>query len=132
MLPAELTIILNDSARKSGLHTLISKLLGGIREIGVTLRECGYSTSEVGTQNAFGDHQLDVDVKTDELIFACLRSSSLVHVAASEENPVEIDCGGAGFSVAFDPLDGAFAYMCSLGKIGLRQAPPDSQGLQSI
>ena len=113
MLPAELTVILNDTAKKSGLHILISKLLGGIREIGTTLRDCGYSTSQVGTQNAFGDHQLDVDVKTDELIFACLRSTSLVHVAASEENPVEIDCGGVGFSVAFDPLDGSSIVDCN-------------------
>ena len=36
-----------------------------------------------------------------------LRASGVVHVAASEENPVEIDCGGAGFSVSFDPLDGS-------------------------
>jgi sedoheptulose-bisphosphatase len=28
-------------------------------------------------------------------------------VAASEENPVETQCGGSGFSVAFDPLDGS-------------------------
>ena len=32
-----------------------------------------------------------------------------MHVAASEENPIEIECGGTGtgFSVAFDPLDGS-------------------------
>jgi sedoheptulose-bisphosphatase len=38
---------------------------------------------------------------------ANLRESGVVHVASSEENPVEIDCGGRGFSVAFDPLDGS-------------------------
>ena len=85
-LPVELTAVFNESATTSGLPRLLSRLLDGIREIGVTLRECGYSSSHVGTQNAFGDHQLDVDVKTDELIFACLRASALVHVAASEEN----------------------------------------------
>ena len=36
-----------------------------------------------------------------------LRDSGLVHIAASEENPVETECGGTGFSVAFDPLDGS-------------------------
>lgn len=112
-LPAELSAVLNGSAVGSGLNNLISKLFEGIREIGITLRECGYSSSHVGTQNAFGDHQLDVDVKTDELIFACLKSSSLVHVAASEENPVEISCGGTGFSVAFDPLDGSSIVDCN-------------------
>lgn len=112
-IPLELLATINDSAVGNGLKKLISKLLEGIREIGITLREGGYSSSHVGTQNAFGDHQLDVDVKTDELIFACLRSSSLVHVAASEENPVEIDCGGSGFSVAFDPLDGSSIVDCN-------------------
>ena len=112
-LPTELVAILNDSSEKSGLQSLLSSMLESIREIGSTLRECGYSSSHVGTQNAFGDHQLDVDVKTDELIFSCLRSSSLVHVAASEENPVEIECGGVGFSVAFDPLDGSSIVDCN-------------------
>ena len=28
-----------------------------------------------------------------QVIFDCLRGSGVVHVAASEENPVEIDCG---------------------------------------
>lgn len=112
-LPADLTLIFNESAVNSGLPVLLSTLLDGIREIGTTLRECGYSSSHVGTQNAFGDHQLDVDVKTDELIFKCLRSSSLVHVAASEENPIEIDCGGTGFSVGFDPLDGSSIVDCN-------------------
>jgi fructose-1,6-bisphosphatase len=65
------------------------------------------------------------------VIFDCLKRSGVVHVAASEENPVEIDCEfnndssdysispkgidnekhsenkAAGFSVAFDPLDGS-------------------------
>lgn len=65
------------------------------------------------------------------MIFDCLKRSGVVHVAASEENPVEIDCEfnndssdssitpkgidngkhsqnkAAGFSVAFDPLDGS-------------------------
>ncbi len=40
-----------------------------------------------------------------------LRKSELVHLASSEENPIEIECGHAGtsngFSVAFDPLDGS-------------------------
>lgn len=112
-IPSELAGILSESAVSSGLAVLLSKLLDCVREIGTTLRDGGFSSSHVGTQNAFGDHQLDVDVKTDELIFASLRSSLLVHVAASEENPVEIDCGGEGFSVGFDPLDGSSIVDCN-------------------
>jgi fructose-1,6-bisphosphatase len=36
-----------------------------------------------------------------------LKESRLVKVAASEENPRETACGGSGFSVSFDPLDGS-------------------------
>ena len=36
-----------------------------------------------------------------------------VHYAASEENPVSIDCGGSGFSVGFDPLDGSSIIDCN-------------------
>ena len=36
-----------------------------------------------------------------------LRDSELVEVASSEENPTEVNLGGEGYSVAFDPLDGS-------------------------
>ena len=112
-LPDEVLGHLSEQAKASGLPILLSKLLEAVREIGTTLRSCGYSSSHVGTQNAFGDHQLDVDVKTDEVVFRCLRESLLVHVAASEENPVELACGGTGYSVAFDPLDGSSIVDCN-------------------
>lgn len=93
-LPVELLQILNDTAKNNGLPKLLSHILESIREIGTTLRSCGYSSSHVGTQNSFGDNQLEVDVKTDEAIFKHLRNSGLVHVASSEESPTEVDCNG--------------------------------------
>ena len=36
-----------------------------------------------------------------------LRLGKKVKYASSEENPIEIDCGGETFCVAFDPLDGS-------------------------
>lgn len=112
-VPEDVLIIMNDATKTAGLPVLLSKLLEAVREIGNDLRACGYSSSHIGTQNAFGDHQLDVDVKTDEVIFRCLRESKMVHVAASEENPIEIDCSGCGYSVAFDPLDGSSIVDCN-------------------
>ena len=35
---------------------------------------------QVGTANAFGDEQLDVDLKTDAVIFAALRAAGTVRV----------------------------------------------------
>lgn len=61
----------------------------------------------MGSTNAFGDPQLDVDIRTDEILFTHLRQSGVVHMATSEENPVEVPCGGHKYSVAFDPLDGS-------------------------
>jgi sedoheptulose-bisphosphatase len=94
-------------------HHSIFLGLEAVRTIGTNLRAGGYSSDKVGTTNAFGDHQLEVDVQTDEVIFNCLRASGNVHVAASEENPVEIDCGGVGYSVSFDPLDGSSIVDCN-------------------
>jgi len=68
-----------------------------------------HSDSYVGTQNASGDDQLKLDVSCDEACFRALRACGLVRLAASEETPVETDCGGADgtFAVGFDPLDGS-------------------------
>lgn len=112
-LPTEVVELLNETY-KVPLKDLLLQVMAGCRTIGSELRRNGYSSATIGTQNAFGDNQLDVDVKTDEVMFNAMKVSKLVHVAASEENPVEIDCGfgghpngGEGFSCAFDPLDGS-------------------------
>lgn len=102
-----------------GLIHLLENLLKGMRIIGATLRDGAYSSSAVGTTNKFGDDQLEVDVKIDNMLFDLLKSTGNVHIAASEENPVEINCNynnnlslnnnenENGYSVAFDPLDGS-------------------------
>lgn len=109
-LPAELSSLIKETASENvGLSNLLSQLLRACRTIGTVMRNGGYSSTAVGSQNVFGDNQLDVDVKTDAVMFEAMKDSGVVHVAASEENPVEIDCGGVGdgYSVAFDPLDGS-------------------------
>jgi len=77
--------------------------------------QAGDASADVrlGTQNKFGDEQLDVDVKSDKAIFTRLRESGHCAVAASEETPEEVrlidgDLKDNGmYSVAFDPLDGS-------------------------
>ena len=95
-----------------GLNVLLGHLLGAFRDIGTHIRNATFSTAKVGTENSFGDNQLEVDVKCDDVIFAALRASGTVNIASSEETPEELDCGSmlsgeGGFSVAFDPLDGS-------------------------
>lgn len=116
LLPPELLAQISSSAVADQLPGLLSQLLKACRTVGVNLRDCAYSSDAIGTQNDFGDNQLDVDVKCDAVIFQCLTDSGVVHVGSSEESPVEVSCGGApaatakgtaGYSVAFDPLDGS-------------------------
>lgn len=112
-LPAEVLSQLTPACTSSNLPFLLSHLLSAIREIGVALRAGSMTSETMGSSNAFGDSQLDVDVKTNETLFTCLTSSGLVAVGSSEENPVEVPCGGSAFSVAFDPLDGSSVFDCN-------------------
>lgn len=97
----------NNDSISQGLPKLLSYLLTASDIIGYNLRNNEYSSHEIGSINSFGDAQLDVDVKCDDLIFKALKLSNLVALASSEENPIEVDCGGNGFLVSFDPLDGS-------------------------
>ena len=65
-LPSDVLQLLNEDSKSQGLHVLLSKILVAFRTIGTCLRNGDYSSDHAGTQNAFGDHQLDVDIKTDE------------------------------------------------------------------
>jgi sedoheptulose-bisphosphatase len=108
-VPSEIISLLHPSYVQYGLPKLLSHLFTACRTIGDVMRDGGYSSATVGSTNSFGDVQLDVDLKTDAVVFDELKKSGLVKIAASEENPIEIDCGALGeaFSVAFDPLDGS-------------------------
>ena len=112
-LPTEVLLQLSPSCHQSSLPLLLSVLLSSIRDIGSLLRTASLSSNSVGTSNAFGDLQLDVDVKTNAALFDRLKASGLVAVASSEEEPVEVPCGGSSFSVAFDPLDGSSVFDCN-------------------
>lgn len=108
-LPDLITSHISPNWLDDGLAKLISNLFAACREIGNVMRDGDFSHEQAGSINTSGDHQLHIDLETDAAIFRHLKASGCVHVAASEENPSEINCGGIGpgFSVAFDPLDGS-------------------------
>lgn len=95
------------------LIQLLLALLDSAEAVSLMLRET--HVSGVGTANAFGDHQLTVDVKSDDIVFQALKASGICATASSEENPVEVDCtnyltngpDAECYSVSFDPLDGS-------------------------
>merc|ERR1719440_658474 len=94
-IPTEVSDLMSSTAKSKGLDVLLGHLLGACRAIGTHIRDGGFSSDKVGTANTFGDEQLEVDVKSDEVVFEALKAAGTVHVAASEENPVEINCGCA-------------------------------------
>jgi sedoheptulose-bisphosphatase len=115
-IPAALAALLSPRARSAHLDRLLAHLLHACAATGRLLRSNAHDSrsAAVGSHNAFGDAQLAVDVKTDAIFFEALAASRVVHVAASEETPVETRMAAAGalaasegFSVAFDPLDGS-------------------------
>lgn len=115
-IPATLAALLSARARSAHLDRLLAHLLYACAATGRLLRSnaADSRSAAVGSHNAFGDAQLAVDVKTDAIFFEALAASRVVHVAASEETPVETRMAAVGaiaasegFSVAFDPLDGS-------------------------
>ena len=106
---AGLSDALKSEAIDQDLLTTLSAITKSIVDIGVSLREgkSGFASKTVGTQNAFGDNQLEVDVASDKAVFERLKQSQVVSVASSEETTTEVNCGGDKYCVAFDPLDGS-------------------------
>jgi fructose-1,6-bisphosphatase len=65
-VPEAVISLIADSSRDTGLVTLLDHLLSSVRAIAGCLRYGEASHDAIGTQNAFGDNQLHVDVVTDE------------------------------------------------------------------
>ncbi|CAD7934929.1 unnamed protein product [Amoebophrya sp. A25] len=101
--------VLSGEAVNGDVIQVLTAISKSVVDIGVALREgaSGFKAEAVGTANSFGDDQLAVDLASDQAVFARLKASGLVAVASSEETPEEVNLGGTGFSVAFDPLDGS-------------------------
>lgn len=95
--------------RDSVIPTLIESVAGIAR----ALQEA-HQVSQVGTSNAFGDDQLNVDVAAENIVRSAIAKCPSIVAASSEEDPVErITERGRGppsgekYTLAFDPLDGS-------------------------
>ena len=71
----------------------------------LTLRTA--SSQETGTSNLLGDQQLVADIEADNHVLDALRACPAAALASSEEQPQDLPLGGAGYSIAYDPLDGS-------------------------
>jgi len=93
------------SGSESKLQKAVMAMFNACKEIGYKIRTA--SCDKQACFNAFGDEQLAIDVLADNVIFENLKASGAVATASSEEEPTEVNMGGSGYSVAFDPLDGS-------------------------
>ncbi|KAF5019232.1 hypothetical protein F66182_8773 [Fusarium sp. NRRL 66182] len=111
-----LTSKLPGASRSALRESVIPQLLSAVSAIGKELTR-SYHVSVVGTENAFGDEQLNVDVLAENMIRENMAKSPAIKTASSEEDPVEkparegenvqADSSTEQYTVAFDPLDGS-------------------------
>lgn len=105
-------------------NSVLPNLLQAIGTIASTLRGAA-EVSQVGTANAFGDEQLNVDVLAENVLRQTIRETPSIVTASSEEDPVEranpLPAAAQGeeeeeeeeqqqqeiYTLAFDPLDGS-------------------------
>lgn len=67
-MPVEILKMLHDKYKgPQGLQGLLPNIFSSLRTIGTALREGAFTADYTGTENPFGDQQLDVDVKADKV-----------------------------------------------------------------
>lgn len=106
------------SARTELTSSVIPALVRAVGDISILLGRA-HTVAHVGTANAFGDQQLNVDVAADDLLRAECEACPSIVTASSEEVPVEKSVHSSGdpadngigsgeqYTVAYDPLDGS-------------------------
>ncbi|KAH8903040.1 sedoheptulose-1,7-bisphosphatase [Coniochaeta sp. PMI_546] len=94
-------------------ESVIPTLIEGIAGVARVLQEA-HQVSQVGTSNAFGDDQLNVDVAAESIMRSAIANCPSIVAASSEEDPVErlseppkTSSSTEKYTIAFDPLDGS-------------------------
>lgn len=113
-LQKHLQSVLPQQGRSALSSSVIPTLVQCIHQIAEILRS-SQQVSQVGTANAFGDDQLNVDVLAEDVIRKGIATCPSIATASSEEDPVEksvqttsrSDKTGETYTLAFDPLDGS-------------------------
>jgi sedoheptulose-bisphosphatase len=115
-LTAHLESLYPPDIRTSLRSDVIPALIKAVYQIAEALRKSD-TVSQVGTANAFGDEQLNVDVLAEKIIRTAIAKCRSIRTASSEEDPEErplrladeeiSQSGTEQYTVAFDPLDGS-------------------------
>ena len=68
-VPIEIFEMLHENERgPQGLQILLPEIFSACRTIGTALRDGIFTADKTGTENPFGDQQLDVDVRADKVL----------------------------------------------------------------
>jgi len=117
-LSAHLEALFSSAKRPALCRSVLPILLHTIDVIARQLRS-SQLVAAVGSANAFGDEQLNVDVLAEKIIRSEISKCSSIVTASSEEDPIERPAreaesgttqsndGHEIYTLAFDPLDGS-------------------------
>jgi len=80
-----------------------------VKQIGPIKKEFLGGDSKSGTYNIYGENQIKLDKRANEILLAAFRNSKLVKQAGSEEEEkaIQMDSRKGHFGVTIDPLDGS-------------------------
>lgn len=116
-LLASLQPFLPSRERPSLSNEVLPTIIYCISSIATMLRTSQHISS-AGTDNTFGDEQLNVDVLADRIIRDAIAKCPSITVASSEEDPIERPCHEEvktgdnsiteEYTLAFDPLNSSF------------------------
>ncbi len=91
------------------LAELVLELARAVEEISTTIIHT--STGKAGSTNVYGEEQIAMDVKADEILGRTLKTNPYVAAYCSEElDALEPASEGGIFSVFHDPLDGSSLF----------------------
>lgn len=96
---------LRDSGVASELATIVLALAGSVKEIAEVIKTD--KGEKAGSENSFGEEQVAMDVKSDQIFLDHMKASRVVGLVASEEMDDEMKIGEGEYAVASDPLDGS-------------------------
>ena len=96
---------LSEGGVAEDLVAVLLTMAGSFKDITKLIRTA--DTGAAGTENAYGEDQLALDVQSDGLIQERCKENPVIGLLASEELPEEMSIGDGKFGVAYDPLDGS-------------------------
>ncbi|MFH1224304.1 MAG: class 1 fructose-bisphosphatase [Candidatus Diapherotrites archaeon] len=101
---------LKEHLKKRGVEKGISQIISLVAEQSKVVKRAFHTHNALsGTQNVYGEQQLELDKHADRVFTEALRESGIVRTIASEEQGeiTEIEKAEGEFGVTLDPLDGS-------------------------